>query len=142
MNAAWIGAVRKSTTPKDEWGTAESDYRTLDREFNFTVDAAASPWNYKHIRYWTKEQDGLAQSWEGERVFVNPPYSNIRPWTEKADKREADVAVLLLPATVDVAWFHDFVWRHAEIRFYRGRRKFEGAGSGPAPFPCMVAVYW
>ena len=45
----------------------------------FTVDVAAAPHNTKCERFYTAEQDGLAQSWAGETVWCNPPYSSILP---------------------------------------------------------------
>lgn len=38
------------------------------------------------------------------------------------------------------AWFHDYIYRRAEIRFVRGRLKFGGSRNS-APFPSMVCVF-
>lgn len=61
---------------------------------------------------------------------------------EKAAKSAASGAtvVMLLPSRTDTAWFHDYIYGHAEIRFVRGRLKFEGS-KWNAPFPCMVVVF-
>ena len=52
--------------------------------------------------------------------------------------------VLLIPARTDTAYFHDFIYGKAEIRFLRGRLRFTdeaGNAGGRAPFPSMVVVY-
>lgn len=51
--------------------------------------------------------------------------------------------VLLIPARTDRASFHDYVLGKAEIRFLRGRLKFEldGKPMGTAPFPSMIAIW-
>lgn len=52
--------------------------------------------------------------------------------------------VLLIPARTDTAYFHDFIYGKAEIRFLRGRLRFTdeaGNAGGSAPFPSMVIVY-
>jgi hypothetical protein len=49
-------------------------FRQLDREFHFTLDPCANTVNAKCRKYFTPEQDGLAQSWQGEVVFMNPPF--------------------------------------------------------------------
>lgn len=63
--------------------TPASLFDPLHAEHRFTVDAAASPANAKLPRFWTLEDDALSRSWAGERVFCNPPYSDIRAWVEK-----------------------------------------------------------
>lgn len=47
---------------------------------------------------------------------------------------------MLLPARTDTKWFHDHCYGKAEIRFIKGRLKFEGA-TQPAPFPSMVVIW-
>lgn len=52
--------------------------------------------------------------------------------------------VLLIPARTDTAYFHDYIYGKAEIRFIRGRLRFtdeEGNAADPAPFPSMLVIY-
>ena len=73
---------------RDEIDDRETDPRAFedleDRFGPFTLDVAANHYNAKCPRYFTIEDDGLAQSWAGERVWCNPPFSNIEPWVRKA----------------------------------------------------------
>lgn len=137
-----IGACLTSKT--DSWSTPQDLYDALDAEFHFTLDPCADEHNHKCAMYFTKEQDGLLQSWEGYTVFCNPPYgSKIGTWVRYAyeqSRRPKTRVVLLIPARTDTRWFHDYVYRKAEIRFLKGRLKFSGA-TQPAPFPSMVVVY-
>ena len=82
--------------------------------------------------------DGLKHSWFG-KVFVNPPYSEIRLWIEKAieQSEHCERIVLLVPARTDTRWFHDLVYCRYTIVFLRGRLKF-GDGKNSAPFPSML----
>lgn len=117
-----------------KWATPGEVYASLDAEFSFTLDPCPMD-DAERIM----EQDGLARSWAGERIFCNPPYGNgIGQWLAKA--READVAVFLLPARTDTRWWHDYALGADEIRFIRGRLKF-GGSKNSAPFPSVVLVY-
>lgn len=52
--------------------------------------------------------------------------------------------VLLIPARTDTAYFHDYIYGKAEIRFVRGRLRFtddDGNAADPEPFPSMVVIY-
>lgn len=125
-----------------EWATPQAFYDELNREFGFTLDPCATPQNAKCAKFYTKEQDGLAQSWQGERVFCNPPYGrDLRKWVEKAH-REAMGAliVMLISACTDTAYFHDYIYGKHEIRFIRGRLHFNESKAG-APFPSMVVIF-
>lgn len=76
---------KRGPNPKvDERQTSPEVFDPLHGRFRFTIDAAALPRNAKLERFWTPEEDALRQSWAGERVWCNPPYSNIEPWVEKA----------------------------------------------------------
>lgn len=78
----------------------------------------------------------------GERVYLNPPYGReISKWVEKAynENLNGTMVVLLLPARTDTRWFHDFIYKKHEIRFLKGRLKFND-GKSYAPFPSMVVI--
>lgn len=127
----------------DLWSTPQDFFDDLDKEFHFTLDACALPENAKCKRYFSPEQDGLFQPWEGV-VWCNPPYGRqIGKWVEKAAVSAfmgKATVVMLLPARTDTAWFHDYIYGPAEIRFIRGRLKFGGCKNA-APFPSMVAIF-
>lgn len=65
-------AWRAATTPgaSVEWGTPAAIYDALDVEFRFTLDAAASRLNAKHVRFVEKETDALELAWRNERVAM------------------------------------------------------------------------
>lgn len=127
----------------DDWYTPIDLYESLNKEFDFTLDPCATRDNAKCTRYYTKQDDGLAQDWSQETVFCNPPYGRtIGKWAEKAYKSSLNGAtvVFLVPARTDTKWFHDWVYGKADIRFLRGRLKFGGAKAN-APFPSLIAIY-
>ena len=68
----------------NEWTTPQDLFEELNKEFNFTLDPCSTEENHKCSKYYTKEIDGLSKSWEGEHVFVNPPYgAEISKWVKK-----------------------------------------------------------
>jgi site-specific DNA-methyltransferase (adenine-specific) len=74
---------------------------------------------------------------------MNPPYGReITQWVKKAweESQKGATVVCLLPARTDTRWFHSYVLGKAEIRFIKGRLKFEGAKNS-APFPSMIVIY-
>ena len=129
----------------DQWSTPQDFFDQLDNEFHFTLDPCADETNHKCEKYFTKEQDGLKQSWIGETVFCNPPYGRkVGKWVEKCFREVysggCHCAVLLVFANTDTKWFHDYVYNKAEIRFIKGRLKF-GGQKYDAPKPSMVVVF-
>lgn len=107
-------------------------YQELDDEFNFNDDPCPL--------LGVEDGDGLLREW-GTSTFVNPPYSKPHPWCEKAviEARRGKVIVMLLRVDTSTKWFHDFVLPYAEIRWIKGRVKFDG--KKPAPFASMVVIY-
>ncbi|HAV8331363.1 TPA: DNA methylase [Escherichia coli] len=76
----------------DDWRTPYRLFRNLHREFGFSMDGAAT----KHDTLLPRFTDDIHnQSWVGERVFCNPPYSDTKTFLIKAS--EADLAVFLIP---------------------------------------------
>lgn len=136
-----INAVMFSSN-KDLWETPQEFFNKLDAEFHFDLDVCAIPSNAKCQRYYTPEDDGLSQPWEG-RVWCNPPYGRqISKWVQKAAQSAAEgaIVVMLLPARTDTKWFHNYIYGQREIRFVSGRLKF-GGSKNSAPFPSMVVVF-
>lgn len=139
MQAAFWNAAFSSAT--DEWATPLAFFRSLDAEFHFTLDPCSTVENAKCARHFTREDDGLAQPWEGI-VFMNPPYGEvIGDWMQKAwqESQRGATVVCLVPARTDTAWWHDYAMR-GEVRFLRGRLRFGNADSS-APFPSALVIF-
>ena len=47
------------------WGTPQQFFDELNKEFGFDLDPCALPSNAKCDRFFTPEEDGLAQNWGG-----------------------------------------------------------------------------
>ena len=126
----------------DNWATPIEVFNELNKEFGFTLDVCASKDNHKCDRYFTVEDDGLKQVWDGVN-WMNPPYGDVIPkWVKKAyETAKAGYTVVgLVPARTDTAWFQDYCMPAHEIRFIRGRLKFGGAKTS-APFPSAIIVW-
>lgn len=151
-------SVTKSATTRNngryngngrEWATPSEIFDPLHREFGFTLDVCATPANAKCPYYFTEAQNGLDQIWAGERVWMNPPYGKeIYAWTRKAraEAYRAQIIVALLPASTDLAWWHEDVMGEAgasEIRYIRGRVRFltDGPYRASGFFPSVVVVW-
>lgn len=151
----------------DEWETPQAFFDTLNAEFTFWLDAAASIDNYK-CRAWfgpthlnANCRDGLLAPWsllatmyerDHRAVWVNPPYSRglQGKFIAKAaeERRKGSTVVMLLPARTDTKAFHAHIYDASrwqpregiEIRLLPGRLKFGGAKNS-APFPSMVVIF-
>lgn len=93
---------------KDERETPPELFKALDDRFGFTLDAAASAKNAKLPRFNSLE-DPNRFDWKGERVWCNPPYSEIRVWVEKALISGAELVYLLVPNWTDRAWWQELI---------------------------------
>jgi len=131
----------------EEWSTPQALFEELDQEFRFTLDPCAIRQNAKCKRFFTKEQNGLLQSWAQQRVFMNPPYGKeIGHWMRKArsEAQRGALIVCLVHARTDTRWWHDNVQGIAdEVRFLHGRVRFERMGmpACSAPFPSALVIY-
>ena len=133
------------SSDNEVWSTPQDFYDKLNEEFNFNLDPCANKENAKCELYFTKDEDGLIQDWNGYTVFCNPPYGRkIKGWVKKyyeESKNEDTTVVMLIPARTDTTYFHDYIYHKAkEIRFVRGRLKF-GDSKNSAPFPSMVVIF-
>ena len=129
------------SSDKDDWTTPQDLFDSLNEECHFTVDLCASAENHLCEKYYSIENDGMKADLAGERVFCNPPYGrkSTGDWVRKCSSCGADIAIMLIPARTDTAYFHDYILGKAEVRFLRGRLHFGGADR--APFPSMIVIY-
>ena len=143
----------------DDRGTDSAFFAEMEGTFGrFDLDVAAASHNAKCERYYTIDDDGLTQPWDG-RIWCNPPYSNIGAWVEKAwaeylEKR-ATFIVMLLPANrTEQRWWQQWIEPHRDrmgtplvVRFLPGRMRFDrpGAVIGPKgdrpPFGCCTVTW-
>ena len=126
------------------WATPQQWYDYLNLEFKFTLDPCCVAATAKCDMFYTPETNGLAHSWKGHTVFMNPPYGrDIIHWMRKAydECREHGVlTVCFVPARVDTEWWHEYAAKATEIRYPRGRVTFAGAEAG-APFPVAIVIF-
>lgn len=128
-----------------EWETPQNLFDKLNEEFHFDLDPCSTHENAKCKKHYTKEQNGLLQDWGGYRVFCNPPYGRKETgiWVKKCfeeSQKEKTLVVMLIPARTDTKWFHEYIYRYAEIRFIKGRLKFSNS-TNSAPFPSMIVIF-
>lgn len=117
---------------RDNWKTPRDTYLTLHKEFGFDFDPCPPNPTF----------DGLAVDW-GQSNFVNPPYGRvIGLWLAKAKQEQAKgrASVFLIPSRTDTRWWHEYVMTADEIRFIKGRLRFDDQPN-PAPFPSAVVVF-
>jgi phage N-6-adenine-methyltransferase len=99
-------------TPKDIW-------KSLNDEFNFTLDACASDDNHLLPKYYTKDNSCLDKNWTNEIVYCHPLFDiYIGKFVEKAFN-EKTTTVMLLPASTHTRYFHKYCYKNpnCEIRF-------------------------
>ena len=131
------------SSSKDLWYTPQKFFDTMDDRHSFTIDVCATADNAKCDKFFTKEDNALAQKWEG-RCWMNPPYGRgIGAWISKAYQESledyCEIVVCLIPSRTDTAWWHDYVMK-GDIEFIRGRLKF-GESINSAPFPSAIVVF-
>jgi site-specific DNA-methyltransferase (adenine-specific) len=122
-----------------EWSTPQDFFDKLNEKYHFTLDVAASEENHKCDRYYTKEENGLAQPWEGV-IWCNPPYGKDElNWVIKAISCKNKV-VMLLPVKTSTDCWHDFIVPFGKVTFIRDKLKF-GGYSHKAMFDSMLVEF-
>ena len=83
--------------------------------------------------------NGLEIEWK-ERNFVNPPYSQISKWVDKAltERAKGKLIVMLIPARTDTKAFRKLYENKASFIFITGRLRFSEKNS--APFPSVFVI--
>jgi hypothetical protein len=115
-----------------DWKTPKHLYEVLDEEFHFDFDPCPP----------NPEFDGLSVEW-GQSNFVNPPYGpQIPKWLKKGyeESLKGKQVVFLIPSRTDTRYWHDYCMKANEIRFIKGRLKFDEHANS-APFPSALIIF-
>lgn len=128
---------RGSTTPeatRDMTQTPLWLFRAMDLEFNFAIDAAALPETALCEKYLTPDIDALSVDWgdfispsaRAPWAWLNPPYSDIGPWVEKAIEQQGRGigTVMLVPQDTSTEWYPGM--RASEVRHITGYHDANG----------------
>ncbi len=136
---------RGASDTVDERITPQWLFDELNAQYGFTLDAAANASNTKCAKFFDLGTDGLSQSWQGEAVWCNPPYSDIPGWVEKAwaeiNRGNCFVAMLLPANRTEQKWWQELVEPHRDqpsgwvrVRFLPKRINFGVPGNEGAKF--------
>lgn len=84
------------------------------------------------------EYDNLDVDFGNVKMFINPPYSDIKRWVEFAirhhNKYKKEI-LFLVPSRTDTKWFHELLEYGVELEFIKGRLHF--SNKDRAPFPSV-----
>ena len=124
-----------------EYATPVELFNVLDNEFRFTLDVCADERNKKVDTYFSEKDNALIRDWKGT-CWMNPPYKDMKKWVIKAYEESVkhnSTVVCLIPARTNTDWWHRYCMK-GEIRFIKGRPKFEGCVHG-LPQPLAVVIF-
>jgi hypothetical protein len=94
----------------------------IDKLGKFDLDPCAYQGHNTARELYVLPKDGLKENWYG-RVWLNPPYSDPKPFLEKMVKHNNGIALVL--ASVETGWFQKYIWDSASAVFFqKGRPKF------------------
>jgi hypothetical protein len=108
---------------------------------DFDLDVCSPPGGIPWIpaaRFFTQEDDGLAQPWEG-RVWMNPPFSLCAPWVDRFVEHRDGVALVQVSKSRHSAR----LWDEADSVTFVGGFAFNDAdgGLGQVYMPCWFAAF-
>src|SRR3954454_14564663 len=141
-----MGGHHTTAPTKDDWLTPPEILAALGP---FDLDPCAGevmPWRTA-ATMWTSREDGLAASWPADaRVWLNPPFSQVKRWIPRMARHGRGTAIIL--ARTETALFFATVWDAATataVLFLKGRPHFHippdgvrAKGNCGAP-ACLVA---
>lgn len=134
----------------DERATPLELFNLLNDEFHFDIDVCAMQANAKLPNYFHIGQDGLKQDWAPKRCFMNPPFSELSVWLDKAlrESIKGALVVCILPNDSSTKWFHEYIW-DSKINFFRkevnirypNKRYSFGEYSNTSKFAILIAIF-
>ena len=160
----WVGEVMEITTEirkphvsnnsgNNEWYTPpvfiDSARVVMGR---IDLDPASSAVANKTVmadRYFTSQDDGLAQDWHG-RVWLNPPYAQplVRQVAEalvrKFERGDVSQACVLVNNATETVWFQTLLTTSSAVCLMRSRIRFLDPSGKPrkSPLQGQVVIYF
>ncbi|MBM3199725.1 N-6 DNA methylase [Candidatus Woesearchaeota archaeon] len=153
-------AGRSVNSISQEWCTPNNYVRAVKRFFDSQIDL--DPCSNKHsivharMEYTLPKNDGLKESWNFKKIYVNPPYgadrekgTTIKHWLYRcaeANRVFGSEVIALIPVASNTSHWKEHIWSRAtSICFlYDTRLRFlvngKNEGKG-APMSCAI-VYW
>lgn len=110
----------------DDWRTPSELY------IAFMEKGYIDPCPYKSV------VNGLLYDFYNVKIFINPPFSQIKDWIDwsiKQYKNNCEVC-LLIPARTDTKYFHRLLEYNPIIYFIKGRLHYNDSEKN-APFPSL-----
>ena len=101
----------------------------------------------KAARFFTKDEDGLKQKWDGN-VWMNPPYAQplmsqfAEAISEKFESGEIEQAIILVNNATETQWFQRMASVASAVCFPKSRVKFLDPNGKPgAPLQGQAIIY-
>jgi phage N-6-adenine-methyltransferase len=139
IRAARRGFTHESPGKSVEWYTPSWVFDRLGMTFDLDVcSPGAEKTSVPATRHYTIVDDGLTSPWFGT-VWMNPPYTGIRPWTQKLAAHGDGIALVF--ARTDTAWFQEAAASATLLCFVARRISFINGDTGrPAGSPGTGSV--
>jgi hypothetical protein len=155
-----VSAGRKINTLSQNWGTPEKYVQAIKEFFGGEIDLDPCSNEFSivgaRVEYMLPANNGLKDSWNFKRIYVNPPYgldrkrgTGIKNWLYRcaqAHKTFGSEVLALVPVATNTGHWKKYVFgRASAVCFlYDTRLKFlvngQNGGKG-APMSCAM-IYW
>lgn len=153
-------AGRTVNSLSQEWGTPKKYVDAVRAVFGGQIDL--DPCSNKHsivqakVEYRLPKHDGLQESWEFPKIYVNPPYGSdrergttIKHWIQRcaeAYRNHHSEVLALVPVAPNTGHWKNYIFGRAKaVAFlYDTRLRFlvDGSDEGKgAPMACAM-IYW
>lgn len=155
-----MSAGRTVNTSSQEWGTPAKYVEAVKRVLGGGIDLDPCSNEFSIVgateEYSLPQHDGLKESWDYPRIFVNPPYgidkergTSIKHWLYRcanARRNHESEVVALVPVATNTGHWKNYVFgRATAVCFlYDTRLRFlvDGRDEGKgAPMSCAM-IYW
>lgn len=120
MSRGFAASENKKEDRSDTWLTPLSYVHALGQ---FDLDPCGF-WHHKTAKESYEldmGEDGLLLPWRG-RVWLNPPYSDVKTWLDRLHSHGRGVALVF--ARTDTKWAQDHMKKADSVFFLAGRIKF------------------